>query len=217
MTLQDLYAKFRTDISKHVQKGQKTYRWLGALLTLPFEYFCPPEVQKLPNHDENQQGSRFLLYKCVYKTWDLYMIFKAMNADKWLWYIFGCKVVQNVPIWMKLKLDVCHHLLNLYIQFQTDISKHADKMPGKHSCDAIQTRCVVPPTECIYQVSNWFPKACWKSTENPDGRKDRHSHGIIRLFFKRAYKKPTWIRLTCTEYMPTVTNCTNTNKLLVFT
>ena len=34
------------------------------------------------------------------------MIFKAMNADKWLWPIFGCKVGQSVPIGMKLKLDV---------------------------------------------------------------------------------------------------------------
>ena len=34
------------------------------------------------------------------------MIFKAMNADKWLWPIIGCKVGQSVPIGMKLKLDV---------------------------------------------------------------------------------------------------------------
>ena len=34
------------------------------------------------------------------------MIFKAMNADKWLWPIFGCKVGQSVPIEMKLELDV---------------------------------------------------------------------------------------------------------------
>ena len=40
------------------------------------------------------------------KIWGLYMIFKATNADKWFWLIFGCKVDQNVPIGMKLKLDV---------------------------------------------------------------------------------------------------------------
>ena len=34
------------------------------------------------------------------------MIFKAMNADKWLWPIFDCKVGQSVPIGMKLELDV---------------------------------------------------------------------------------------------------------------
>ena len=34
------------------------------------------------------------------------MIFKAINADKWLWPIFGCKVGQSAPIGMKLDLDV---------------------------------------------------------------------------------------------------------------
>ena len=45
-------------------------------------------------------------YKCVYQFWGLYMIFKAMNADKWLWLIFGCKVGQSVPIGMKFELNV---------------------------------------------------------------------------------------------------------------
>ena len=58
------------------------------------------------------------------------MIFKAMNADKWLWPIFGCKVGQSVPIGMKLKLDVQHHLLHVHTKFQTDISKHVEKKPG---------------------------------------------------------------------------------------
>ena len=31
---------------------------------------------------------------------------EAVNADKWLWPIFGCKVGQSVQIGMKLKLDV---------------------------------------------------------------------------------------------------------------
>ena len=72
----------------------------------PFKCFCPPEGQKLPNHDENQYGSRHSQYKCVCQIWGLYMIVKAMNADKWLWPIFGCKVGQSVPIRMKLELDV---------------------------------------------------------------------------------------------------------------
>ena len=58
------------------------------------------------------------------------MIFKTMNADKWLWPIFGCKVGQNVPIGMKLELDVLHYILHVY-KFQTDISKHVEKKPGK--------------------------------------------------------------------------------------
>ena len=55
------------------------------------------------------------------------MIFKAINADKWLWPIFGCKVGQSVPIGMKLEL----HLLHVYTKFQTDISTHVEKKSGK--------------------------------------------------------------------------------------
>ena len=102
----DVYAKFQTDISHVQKKVRKTFHWLGDLVTPPFKCFCPPEGQKLPNHDENQQGSKHSQYKCVYQIWGLYMIFKAINADKWLWPIFGCKVGQSVPIGMKLELDV---------------------------------------------------------------------------------------------------------------
>ena len=54
----------------------------------------------------------------------------------------------------------------------------------------------MPPTECIYQVSNWYLKACWRKVRKTrtDGRTERrtdgHCHGIIGLFFKRAYNKP---------------------------
>ena len=42
------------------------------------------------------------------------------------------------------------------------------------NCDATQTRHVVPPTECIYQVSNWYLKACWRKVRKmrTDGRTD---------------------------------------------
>ena len=59
------------------------------------------------------------------------MIFKAINADKWLWAIFGSKVGQSIQIGMKLKLDVWHHPLNVYATFQTDISKHVQKKVWK--------------------------------------------------------------------------------------
>ena len=49
----------------------------------------------------------------------------------------------------------------------------------------------MPPTECIYQVSNWYLKARLKKSGKlgrTDGRTDGHCHSIIRPFFKRAYK-----------------------------
>ena len=124
--------------------------WLGALLTPPFECFCPPEGQTLPKHDKNQQGSRHSLFECVYQIWGLYIILKAMNADKWLWPMFGCKVGQSVLIGMKLELDMWHHLLDVYAKFQTDISKHVQKKVRKtfHWLGALVTtpsKCSCPP------------------------------------------------------------------------
>ena len=107
--------------------------WLGALLTPPFQCFCPPEGQKLPKHDKSQLGSRHSLFECVYQIWGLYIIFKAMNADKSLWPIFGCKIDQSVQIGMKLELDVWHNPLDVYARFQTDISQHVQKKSGNFS------------------------------------------------------------------------------------
>ena len=59
------------------------------------------------------------------------MICKAINAEKWLWPIFGCKLGQSVPIGMKLEFDVKHHLLHVYTKFETDISTHVENKPGK--------------------------------------------------------------------------------------
>ena len=104
-------------------------RWLGALLTPPFKCFCPTEGQILHKHDKNQQGSRHSMFDCVYQIWILYILFKAMNAYKWLWPIFGCKVGESVQIGMKLELGVWHHPLDVYAKFQTDISQHVQKSP----------------------------------------------------------------------------------------
>ena len=54
-----------------------------------------------------------------------------MNADIWLWPIFGCKVGQSVQIGIELELDVGHHPLDVYAKFQTDIAQHVQKKSGK--------------------------------------------------------------------------------------
>ena len=53
-----------------------------------------------------------------------------------------------------------------------------------------QPRHVMSPTECIYQVSNWFLKAYWRKVSKLrqiDRKIDGHCHRIIWLFFKQAY------------------------------
>ena len=56
-----------------------------------------------------------------------------MNAEKWPWPIFGCKVGQSVPIGMKLELDVWHYLLNVYTMFQNEYHKTCRKKTRKTS------------------------------------------------------------------------------------
>ena len=57
-------------------------------------------------------------------------------------------------------------------------------------CDATQTQHDMPPPECIYQVSNWYLKACWRKVRKTrtdgrtDGQTDGHCHGIIRPVFQ---------------------------------
>ena len=49
-----------------------------------------------------------------------------MNAEKWLWHIWGYKVFQSVPNGMKLELDLWWWLLDVYTMFQIDISKRIE-------------------------------------------------------------------------------------------
>ena len=102
--------------------------WLGALLTPPFRVFLSTIGPKIAQAWQKSVGSRHSLFECVYQIWGLYITFKAMNTDKWLRPIFGCKVGQSVQIRMKLELDVWHHLLDVYAKFQTDISKRPKKV-----------------------------------------------------------------------------------------
>ena len=96
----------------------------------------------------------------VYQIWRIYLDLWGHDCKKFVWPTFGCKLCQSDPIVMQLKLDMSCHLLNVYTKFQIDISKHVEEKSGKHGRTDGQT----------------------------DRRTDGHCHGIIRPFFKRAYK-----------------------------
>ena len=54
----------------------------------------------------------------------------------------------------------------------------------------LKNRHLVPPTVWIYQVSNWYLKACLRKSGKlgrMDGQTDGYCHGIIQPFFKRGY------------------------------
>ena len=129
--LLDVYTRFQIHISKHVKKKVcKTFRWLGALLTSPYRVFLSTRGPKISQAWRKSVGVKALtIWVCVLNLRPLY----NLNADKWLWPIFGCKVGQSVQMGMKLELDMWHHLLDLYTKFQTDISKHVQKSLEKFS------------------------------------------------------------------------------------
>ena len=97
----------------------------------PFRVFLSTRGPKIVQAWQISVGVKTLTFECVYQIWGLYIIFKAMYADKWPWPIFGCKVSQIVQIGMKLELDMWHHPLDVYVRFQIDISKHVQKKSGK--------------------------------------------------------------------------------------
>ena len=103
----------------------------GSSTNSPFRVFLSTRGPKIAQEWQKSIGARHSLFECVYQIWGLYIIFKAMNADKWLWPIFGCKVGQSVQIEMKLEPDVWHHPLDVYAKFQTDVSQHVQKKFGK--------------------------------------------------------------------------------------
>ena len=103
----------------------------GSSTNSPFRVFLSTRGPKIAQAWQKSIGVKTLTIECVYQIWGLYIIFKAMNADKWLWLIFGCKVGQSVQIGMKLEFDVWHHPLDVYAKFQTDISQHVQKKSGK--------------------------------------------------------------------------------------
>ena len=88
------------------KKSQENVSLAGSSGNTPFQVFLSARGPKIAQPWRKSEGSRHIQYKCVYQIWGLYMIFKAINADKWVWPIFRCKVGQSVPIGMKLELDV---------------------------------------------------------------------------------------------------------------
>ena len=95
----------------------------GSSTNSPFRMFLSTRGPKIAQPWQKSIGVKTLtIWVCVPNLTPLYIIFKAMNADKLFWPIFGCKVGQSVQIGMKLKLDVWHHPQDVYDKFQTDIS-----------------------------------------------------------------------------------------------
>ena len=108
----------------------------GSSINSPFRvFFVHQRAKNCPSMTKINRGQdSHYLSVCTKSEASIYIvIFKAMNADKWLWPIFGCKVGQSVKIGMKLKLDMWHHPLDVKAKFQTDISQRVQKSPENFS------------------------------------------------------------------------------------
>ena len=106
----------------------------GSSTNSPFRVFLSTRGPKIAQAWQKSIGVKKTHYLSVCTKSEASIWFlKAMNADKWLWPIFGCKVGQSVQIGMKLELDVWHHPLDVYAKFQTDISQHVQKNPENFS------------------------------------------------------------------------------------
>ena len=88
------------------KKSPENFSLAGSSSNTPFQVFLSARGPKIAQAWRKSVRIKTLTNKCVYQIWGLYMIFKGIYADKWLWPIFGCKVGQSVPIGMKLELDV---------------------------------------------------------------------------------------------------------------
>ena len=115
-------------LSQNMYKtSPETFRWLGALLIPASELFVNQRAINCPTMTKLSRWSRHSKYKSVYQI--LYIMFEAMNAERCIWPIFGCKVGQSVPTGMQLELDVWHYLPGVYTKFQ--VSRHLEQRRGK--------------------------------------------------------------------------------------
>ena len=93
----------------------------------------------------------------MYQIWNIYLDLWGHDYKKIVWPGFSCKVGQSDPIVMEIKLDMSYLILNVYTNFEINMSKHVEKV-----------------------------KKTWTDRQT-DGQTGGHCHGIIRPFFRWAY------------------------------
>ena len=110
--------------------------------------------------------------KHVEKSWEKFLLTGSF-AEIPLPSVCGHQRAKNYPTMTKISQDTCYisvlyRIGRLYIIFETIneekwLRSIFDCKVGKWpDCDETWTRCVVLPTRCIHQVSNWYLKTCTK-------------------------------------------------------
>ena len=101
----------------------------GSSTNSPFRVFLSIRGPKIAQAWQKSVGARHSLFECVFLIWGLYIILRPLMQINDCDLFWGCKVGQSIRIGMILELDLWHHPLNVYARFQTDISKHVQKIP----------------------------------------------------------------------------------------
>ena len=131
--LPNVYPRFQVHILKYAEiKLRKHSAGKQPCWAPPFECLGPPEDKILSDHDENQYGSKHLLYKCMYKIWKFYIIIDVINEERWLTYLFlAVKYIKLSWLWWNSN-SMCATAYSMYIPdfklIYQNIYKHLGKL-----------------------------------------------------------------------------------------
>ena len=151
---QNMYKKARK-----TSKNPKRAKIIAKILKIIF-------LQKTELMSRNIQQAT-----CVSNLKNLSWFMRPWLQKKRVWPTFGCKLGQNDPIVIQLKLDMSCHLLNVYTKCQIDISKHVEEKSGKRGRTDGQTDGRTLPRHNTSRFSNGRIKRC-------DGRTDGQTDGL---------------------------------------
>ena len=135
---------------------------------------------KCPDWNETRTWRMTRPTKCIYQVWNWHLKTRRKKAEKSKTRKTNRQNHENA-IYARLgtlvETDAAGQLCTKCEEFiLIDEAMIAKNMLSLLLAES-QTRHSAPPTECIYKVSYWYLKACWKSPENADGGTDRHTDG----------------------------------------
>ena len=153
-------------ISKTCTKSPENFSLTDSPAKIPLpSVFVHQAAKNCPTIKiSKSQGTQYT--SVYYKIWWLYILFEAMNAEKWRRPIFGCKVGQSVPIGMKLELDLWHCLLDVYTKFRIDILKHVEKSPKNPK--RVKIIAKIPKIRFFGTKTELMPRSIQRATNVPN-------------------------------------------------
>ena len=122
--------------------------------------------------------------KCIYQVWNWHLKIRRKKAEKSKTRKTNRQNYENT-IYARLgtlvEKDAAGHLCTKCEEFiLIDEAMIAKNMFGLLLAES-QTRHIAPPTECIYKVSYWYLKACWKVRKMRTEGRTEPQNGVLWL------------------------------------